>query len=241
VYDARHAPFPQLLEAVLRAANPGADIEVIPLAVPGYSSHQGLAWLRRDIAWLRPDIVIACYGWNDINPRWRTDRETMSVDARAVLFRRLTGLSQALLHASFRWQRGYPALAAPRRMAAVTRVPAIEYVQNLREMARLSREHAARVIVVGPVLRDPITAPAEGERMARHREALRAAMNGDGTPYLEIPELTEAGWPANGTLFGERIHPNWLGHRLLANRLLETMEAQRMLATLKAPAPLPLS
>ncbi len=49
-YDRSWLPYPALLEQALRAANPGRRIEVIPLAVPGYTSRQGLAWLRRDPA-----------------------------------------------------------------------------------------------------------------------------------------------------------------------------------------------
>ena len=58
-YDAEQLPYPMLMERWLRASNPGRGIEVVTLAVPGYSSHQGLAWLRRDIAELEPDLVIA--------------------------------------------------------------------------------------------------------------------------------------------------------------------------------------
>src|SRR5438093_278244 len=47
VYDPYAQPYPRLLEDRLRAANPGRWIEVIALAVPGYSSHQGRAWLQR--------------------------------------------------------------------------------------------------------------------------------------------------------------------------------------------------
>ena len=52
-------PYPTLLERTLRAANPNRKIEVITMAVPGYTSHQGLAWLRRDI----DDLAAgSCYG-----------------------------------------------------------------------------------------------------------------------------------------------------------------------------------
>jgi lysophospholipase L1-like esterase len=239
VYNAAHQPFSQLLEASLRQANPGRDIEVLPFAVPGYSSHQGLAWLRRDIEDVKPDVVVACYGWNDINRRARTDRATMSTAVLPVLFRRLTGYSQALLHVSARWQglRGRGDAAR----SAVTRVPTAEYVENLREIVRLSQQSGAKAIVIAPFFRDAKTEPLEAQRMAEHRRALGQAMNADGTPYLEIVELTEASWPGNDALFGERIHPSWLGHRLIATRLAEALHTHHMLAGLEAPAPLPQS
>jgi lysophospholipase L1-like esterase len=238
-YDHQALPYPELLEAALRAANPGRSIEVIPFAVPGYSSHQGRAWAARDIGWLDPDVVTACYGWNDINVRARTDRETMRTDLPQVLLRRLMTRSQALIYASQWWQARRPPVASSDERDPVTRVTAAEYVENVREIARLARRRGSRMVVIGPVYRDSTTEPAESRRISDHRNKLRDAMNADGTAYLEIPELTESGWPANESLFGEKIHPGFLGHRLMANRLLELMAAQGMLGDLKLP-PLPL-
>jgi lysophospholipase L1-like esterase len=243
-YDRQALPYPELLEARLRAANPGRDIEVIPLAVPGYSSHQGRAWVERDLGWLEADVVTACYGWNDINLRSRTDRQTMSTAAGPVTLRRLMAAthSQAMVHASLWWQRRKTAEVV--KMAAendaVTRVPADEYVENLREIARIARERGAQVVVLGPVYRDSHSEPGESVRISEHRRRLREAMTAAAVPYLEFPELTEAGWPANERLFGEKIHPGFLGHRLMANRLLETMAARGMLKGLQIPPPVPL-
>jgi len=73
-------PYPMLLETELREANPNRSIEVFPMAVPGYTSHQGLAWLRRDISYLQPDLVIASFGWNDASLSDAPDRE--AIDTR---------------------------------------------------------------------------------------------------------------------------------------------------------------
>src|SRR5207244_4303724 len=93
--------------------------EVLPLAVPGYSSHQGLAWLRRDLAGLRPDLVTLCYGWNDVDHRSAADREAMPMDALHVASRRLVVHSQALLHLGLLWRhwRQAPVALADRRGA----------------------------------------------------------------------------------------------------------------------------
>ena len=42
-YDREALPYPLAMERDLRAANPDRAIEVINLAIPGYTSHQGLA------------------------------------------------------------------------------------------------------------------------------------------------------------------------------------------------------
>jgi lysophospholipase L1-like esterase len=239
-YDRGALPYPELLELALRSANPGREIEVIPMAVPGYSSHQGRAWAARDLSWLRPDVVTACFGWNDINLRGRTDRQTMDTSVQQVLLRRLMTNSQALIYASLWWQRGHVPEPPPASDdARTTRVTASEYVENLQEIVRLAGANGARAIVIGPVYRDAVAEPGESERISAHRSRLREAMTAAGTPYLEIPELTESGWPSNEHLFGEKIHPGFLGHRLMANRLIETLAARGMLGGLKVPPPIP--
>ena len=57
--------------------------------------------------------------------------------------------------------------------------------------------------------------------MTRYRAKLREEALARKIPALEIAELTERSWPANKTLFGDRIHPNAAGHRLIAEQLGE--------------------
>jgi lysophospholipase L1-like esterase len=103
-YNRDWLPFPMLLEKELSRANPNKRIEVFPMAVPGYTSHQGLAWLRRDIEKLQPDIVIASFGWNDASSSDMSDRD--AIDTRWIPFatRWLIDRSQTFAHAT-RWVR----------------------------------------------------------------------------------------------------------------------------------------
>lgn len=231
-YDPRHRPYPAHIEEMLRAANPGRAIEVVALAVPGYTSYQGLAWLRRDIRRLRPDVVTACFGWNDVNPRAVTDRVAMRSDPVRVALRSLAARSQAVAHLAL-WLRSRRPAAAP--TPPVLRVPREEYVSNMIAIVELARRHGASVAVIGPVYRDAVTFPEEAVRLADHRRALRAALGRLGIPYLEIPELTESHHPANDQLFGEVIHPNHLGHRLMAGAVLAFMNARGLLGGLTVP------
>ena len=84
--DPSWLPYPARLEKRLRAANAGRTIEVIPLAVPGYSSHQGLAWMRRDLARYRPDVVTLLYGWNDVSLRGQADADAMKPERLCLLY-----------------------------------------------------------------------------------------------------------------------------------------------------------
>ena len=229
-------PYPMLLEQRLRAANPGRQIEVIALAVPGYTTHQGLAWLRRDIEYLQPDIVTACFGWNDIGLRTQSDSEAMPVDWVHVTSRRLMSYSQALTHLT-QWlrRRGQAKDQTPAPASTTARVSQTEYVDNLLEITRLSQSRGAATLIIAPVYRDAVTNPPEAERIKGHRDALRTAAQQVGIPYLEIQELTETNHPATKPLFGELIHPNHEGHRLMATVLLKHFAAQDMLKGLVAP------
>ncbi|MEO6741958.1 MAG: SGNH/GDSL hydrolase family protein, partial [Chthoniobacteraceae bacterium] len=201
-----------------------------PLACPGYTSGQGLAWLQRDIASLAPDIVLACFGWNDVRAAGLPDRTTMPTADSQVFVRGLISHSQLLLGI---------AESAQGRLGAVTgtakpepRSSEEEYVAHFAEMNRLCAERNAWFGILLPVYRDPNTPgidpsqpdaaadPAEAERMTRYRARLRDEALAKKIPTLEITELTESSWPANKSLFGERIHPNAAGHKLMAERLI---------------------
>ncbi len=227
-------PYPGRMDAALRAANPGRTVEVLPLAVPGYSSHQGLAWLGRDVRSYAPDLVLLLFGWNDVSLRARSDEDAMPTGRVQVLARDLVSRSQALVYA-WRLLHAPGVGAAEAGGGAVARVARERFVENHLRMAALARASGAAVAVVGPVFRDAAEHPDEAERMRAYRDALRGAMQSHGIPYVEVPELTEAGWPANEPLFLEHIHPNHAGHRVLAHALLAFLSARGLLGGLHAP------
>jgi lysophospholipase L1-like esterase len=231
-YNRDWLPYPQLLEKALRAANPDKKIEVIALAVPGYTSYQGLAWLRRDIEWLEPDVVTACFGWNDVGLRSVTDRELMPDDFWHVAYRTIVSHSQALSHFTL-WMQRRRARDAKPKPAIIPRVPRDEFAANMVEIAGLAEAHNARTVIIGTVYRDATTNPGEAAQVKAHRDALRAAAAGHGIPYLEIPELIETASSQN--LFGELIHPNHEGHRLMALSLLKFFAAYNTLKGLNVP------
>jgi lysophospholipase L1-like esterase len=232
-YNPEWQPFPMLLEQELRKANPSRHIEVFPMAVPGYTSHQGLAWLRRDIDYLKPDVVIASFGWNDASASDVPDRVAIDTRWSPVAIRWLIDHSQAFAHAT-RWLRSRNGPAAVVRMPA-PRVSEAEYVNNFKAIVDLVRDHGARVVVIGAPYRDSVTNPPEAQLMTRYRAELRTAMQQRQVPYLEVLELTEAAGSVNQGFFGELIHPNHMGHRLLASELLKLMAQRHLLGDMNVP------
>lgn len=237
-YDPNWMPFPMLVEKELRAANPNRLIEVFPLAVPGYTSQQGLAWLKRDIDELQPDMVITSFGWNDASMSDTPDREAIRTDWWPVTVRRLIDHSQALAHAT-RWLRNREAPAGKSQRRPQPRVSEYEYVGNIKSIVELARARQLGVIVIGAPYRDSTTNPSEAARMTKYRSHLRSSMEQANVPYLEVLELTEAASPANEGFFGELIHPNHIGHRLLASELLRLMKRNGMLGEMNVPEMVP--
>lgn len=236
-YDREWLPFPMLLEKHLRAANPGRAIEVVTMAVPGYTSQQGLAWLRRDINKLDPDLITVSFGWNDVSFSDAADREAIDTGWRGFGIRWLIDHSQAFAHAT-RWLRSrQPAAATISR--PVTRVSEPEYLSNFQGFIRLASAKGTRVIIIGAPYRDRITNPPEAALMEKYRGALRSLAQQDEIPFLEVLELTAAAYPSNEGWFGELIHPNHMGHRLIASELLKLLAAKRMLNDTNIPEMVP--
>ena len=232
-YNPEWLPFSMLLEKELRKANPNRHIEVFPMAVPGYTTHQGLAWLRRDIDYLKPDVVIASFGWNDASLSDVPDRNAIDTRWSPVTIRWLIDHSQAFAHAT-RWlrSRGGPGAAV---RTPVPRVSESEYISNFNAIVNLARDRHTGIIVFGAPYRDSVTNPPEAQLMTRYRAALKSAMQQAQVPYLEILELTEAAGSVNEGFFGELIHPNHMGHRLLASELLKLMAQRHLLGEMNVP------
>ena len=247
-YDREWLPYPMLLEKQLRAANPNQAIDVITMAVPGYTSHQGLAWLQRDIDKLQPDLVVVSFGWNDASLSDVPDRDAIRTNRYAVAVRWLIDHSQAFAHAT-RWLRTRQAREQQiqsqnqtqnrQRTRPTSRVSQQEYLNNMLAIESLARQRGAAVIVIAAPYRDHSSEAPEADLMLQYRIALGTTMRQRGIPFLEIRELTEEAYPANEGWFGERIHPNHMGHRLIASELLKLIGSAHTLHDLNIPELVP--
>jgi lysophospholipase L1-like esterase len=237
-FDHKLFPYPALMEKKLREANPGKSIEVIPLAVPSYTTHQGLNWLKHDIDFLKPDVVIACFGWNDVCLRPISDRQSMPMDFAHVAARSLLIKSQIVTHFT-KWRHRKGAKENTAGGPPVARVSREDYVANLLAISKLAHDRGAQAVVIGQVYQNAQSNPPEAKLVKEYRDALREAAAANGVNYFQIDQLTETNAPVNGRLFGETIHPNAAGHELMAIELLKFLADQKMLGSLQLPAESP--
>lgn len=126
----------------------GRPLTVINLGNAAWSTHQGLAQLRRDVPPLRPKVVTIYYGWND---HWvsigLTDAEIQRLVNLPLVPTRKTRVGQLVL-------RGLVALRR-NRTDPPFRVPPEAFRNNLVQMAR-----EVRALEAVPVF---ITAPTSHE------------------------------------------------------------------------------
>ncbi len=145
--------YPERLEEKLRKAFPGRSLEVINMAVPGYSSFQGLRLLERQAIMLRPDLVTVFFGWNDHWPsRGTKDRNQKAPGLRVAALQKVLG--HLCIYQVIHWL----VHEIQPHEKQENRVPIPDYKENLRQIVRLARGRKAEVIL--------ITAPTAAQKGA---------------------------------------------------------------------------
>ena len=197
--------YPFRLELFLKQKYPqGPCIEVINAGVIGYSSYQGLQFLKRDILKLAPDLITIEYLANDID-KYRFFRNDDKSDKETGVDNTLLAVSSNLLERSafFTLLRRVLTRRTNTRLYGTgtqgykdkRRVSEQEYKDNLIEIIRLAREKGIKVIflkmkVALPFEPQEITSFAKG-RAEKHISRSRLSVaQGD---YLKaIFELEQA-------------------------------------------------
>ena len=131
-------------------ARHGSPPTWVELGVSGWSTHQGLAQLRRDVVPIAPRVATIYYGWNDHWVGFGVEDADVSWIHSSAWFRLLEAsrLAQLFTRAGVAARGG--------RQERPLRVPPGDFRDNLTEMVRVAREHG-----IVPVL---LTAPTSLER-----------------------------------------------------------------------------
>lgn len=164
-------PYSVLLEDLLSPTN---RVQVLNASVPGYSSTQGLAWLKNELLDYRPDIVTVYFGWND---HWLARAMTDSEYLKRIKLSpfRIVRLALAL--------GGRTASLDAESEDLSRRVPLDEYAKNLTHIHRLVESVGSQCIF--------ITAPAREAADTRNSLIDRAHIRHDDD-YIEIHERYNA-------------------------------------------------
>jgi lysophospholipase L1-like esterase len=204
--------------------------DVLTAAVPGYTSHQGLVWLRRQLLAARPDIIVVYFGWND---HWRTigltDRQYAST--LSPLRPRLAALLRR------------PAAGAP------LRVPPADYRGNLEAIAREASAAGCRVLFVrapgaiGPAARQRLVdtgylRPDDDPTAlhALHLAVLDEVARAHDVPVLDADSIFAGLESPRPLLAEDGIHLTGAGHQVMAVIVAQKVLGE-MLRLLDDPRP----
>jgi len=125
--------YPRLLAEELSANENTRRVTTGKLGVGGWSSYQGLEALRRDLAQVRPAVLVLSFGWNDHWFGWGVaDSELHALRDSWLSRLGAERLAQLLLKARL-------GLRELRGLRVETRVPLDNFRHNLSEMARIAR------------------------------------------------------------------------------------------------------
>ncbi|MCM8774231.1 MAG: SGNH/GDSL hydrolase family protein [Candidatus Omnitrophica bacterium] len=147
--------YPKVLEKLLNSHFSQKRFEVFNAGVPGYSSYQGLIWLRKDIIKYKPDLIIIYYGINDRSASNRPDNEQKVLPEWIV--RSANYLRKFHFYKLFNKIKlyfKYPPTKENHYRAV--RVPPSNFKNNLIDMKKLTEENRAKILFISnPVLYDP--------------------------------------------------------------------------------------
>lgn len=225
------------LERMLQHALPGARVECLVAALPGYTSHQSRILYAEEVAPRRPDLtVLYVGGFNDyvaaIGP---SDRERAALRDRA--WRRAAETTRV---GRYMVRAFDPELAAEAdgetiEQAFATgeapmgrRVPLDDFRDNYDDLIRQARDVGSHVIVVLPQVADRTLQfhPIAFE----YRAAIRELAAEHDLPLIDMPALFEPyrydappDWPESSRglwpCFVDGVHPSSFGHELLAGAI----------------------
>ena len=207
----------------------GTDgIEVLNLAVPGYTSFQGLRLFELEARRYEPDVVVAAFGaFNDWVPAvGRPDAEQHNRPAwhRIRIAQWLLALTASTPQDDGPQTVQEAELLVKKldtsKLVGDRRVPLEAFERNLRALAHAVHASGARfVIVIQPLPQDTRTRnPAAADYAARARQVAADVADGlaDGwTSFAKLPETDQ--------LFIDFCHLNADGHGALAPAVIEAL------------------
>lgn len=227
--------YPALVGEILnrKCSNGGRHIEVVTLALSGYSSHQGRVIAELYGAKIAPDLAVVAYGWND---HWlaynSTDankvmpRPPKSLFEHSVKFLEQTVYPRVRLLQLVNWWVGRP--AAKSGQLKEVRVPEKDYKYNLRKIHDIFAAMNCPVIYLTPPtsayrLGDffPVSfAVSQESAIALHKrynDIVREVAQEEGSPLVDLENEMGASKDIASLFTGDRIHFTPEGLKTMAN------------------------
>jgi len=209
-----------ILEGLLnQQKNSSRKYEVINAGVAGYSSLQGLRYLKSEITNYRPDLITIYFGLNDyLYAREENDRDRPQLAPWVIRIDHIMSYSQF-----YRLLKGMASrlISSERKYPPDRRVDLPDFKNNLVQMVAVAREAGAEVILLNvplrpgiPLVVNPLPLQKDGKDGQRI-EWLRPAYIGKTNYFIK----TEFEGPTSELEEIVDKYPQWaMAHYLLAKR-----------------------
>jgi lysophospholipase L1-like esterase len=218
--------YPKVLEKLLNQNLPEPEFEVINAGMTGYSSYQGVRFLKREILGFHPDIIIFSYGWNDMCASEREDKD-QRFPPQWIL-----NLDDFLSRSRFYSFLKFEIMSLLKKLRQsqdekkiVYRVSLKDYQENLKELARIARDSGISVFFLSLPISSAKVFLGPGKTSKPHiankyyNKTLRETTSEIGAPLIDVALLFED----RGDLYDngreEYIHYNANGHRVIADAI----------------------
>ncbi len=196
--------YPKLLEVMLNNYFKNKKIEVINAGVPGYSSLQGLRYLKKYLLRFNPDIVTCHFGPDDA-AQVRIEDKNFAFNPfifKVKLFLGRSYIYRYLVTLSLRYRR--------RKEELKPRVSPQDYKANLRKIYELCTQRGIKVVFITPLLwikgrYSKIDNPIEYSPP-------------EGVTTVDLYDIFSR-YPDGGKFFVDNCHPTPAGHKVIAEAL----------------------
>ncbi len=213
------------LESMLNASpSTTGHYEVMNFGVSGYGTRAALEFFELSARQFEPDVVVVAYVMNDPLTTQALVPAVAEVIQKGNSFERICRYSQVLAWISLNWGRTIAGAQAMESYAPIYDPEGAAWrdvVASLRRFEEYSREDDFKLVVaIVPMLYDFDSYP-----FATYHEQVIETLEAQGIPYLDLlPEFRKHAAHELRLHDQDATHPNALGHRIAAERLLDFLQ-----------------
>lgn len=225
--------YPAYLQRFLDERRPGERYEVLNAGVAGFGIIQILDNIEESVLPHEPDVVTIAAWFNDSSyiPGWygyrdKSDKEAFVYHAVLKKIQAIPGyttIHNSKLYALYRFGllqgvAGYHQLVGgqPGKIQRIRRANRGEFAWGLREIMKLAEEHDFMPVLMYEPLNRTKGREASLERIGYYNIIKKIAEERD---LIVVSALDELAARRDQWLFYDFIHPNWRGHRIIAEEL----------------------
>ncbi|MDD5281449.1 MAG: GDSL-type esterase/lipase family protein [Candidatus Omnitrophica bacterium] len=220
--------YPYMLEELFHS-NKMNNLEVINAGTGGYTSFQGLRFLKRDLLNYDPDLLIIWFGIND------ADNAILFIDKEQKMCNKTIKRLDAFLSHSKFYQLYQQVLfrLASCRWFDKKRVSGEDYCNNLREMANLAKKNNITPVFIIPFLRfgSEVLSYKEMKDYKKYAEIFNEFSN-KGIIVVDLSLLFK-GKEDLDSYFIDRCHLALKGNRLVSEDIYDILTGRGIISNTK--------